>query len=223
MTTATSSTARRALVVGLGGLVATVAFASSAAPTLAANARGLPPPSQVRMTDTLANATYTPKPKLKHHQPKPKPRHHPRRHHAAHTYVYQLAFPQYAAGAASCSTAPYTMIADVGAVNANAQPLLGNGFPTTTIRFQPGQTLFKVTDAPSESLNAQLVHSICDFAAIDNGGTTCAVSGVATYRTYTPVRSLAQLTSRPAYSITGVVDNVVGNFPCGNTPEMPPW
>jgi hypothetical protein len=227
MTTVTSSTARWALVVGLGGLLATVAFASSAAPTLAANARGLPPPSQVRTANTSASATYTPKPKpkLKHHKPKPKPRPHPRRHHAAHTYVYQLGFPEGATEASSCSAAPYTMTTNVGAVNSLALSVIvmNNGYPLATILFQPGKTLFNVTDAPGESGNAQFVRNICDFAAPNGDSANCAVRGTATYHTSTPVRNLAKLTSRPAYSIIGVVDNVVGNFPCGNTPAQPPW
>ena len=164
-------------------------------------------------------SNHKPKPRPKHHTPKPRPKHHtPVRH--ARTYVYQLGFPEGTTEASSCSTAPYTVTTNVGAVNARGQSLVGNGFPLTTIRFQPGRTLFKVTDAPGESGNAQFVQNICNFAAPNGDSANCAVRGTATYHTSTPVRNLAQLTSRSAYSITGVVDNVIGNFPCGNTPPQ---
>jgi hypothetical protein len=216
----TTSIVRRTPTAGLSGLLTIAAFTFSAAPALAVSARGLPPPSQVRTTDTSANATYTPKPKPKHHQPKPK--HHTRRHHAAHTYVYQLGFPEEATEVSSCSTAPYTMTTNVGVANSLALSVIvmNNGYPLATILFQPGKTLFKITDAPSESVNAQFVRSICDFAAPNGDSADCGVRGTATYRTSTPARSLSELTRLPAYSITGVVDNAAGNFPCGNTPPQ---
>jgi hypothetical protein len=210
MTTATSSTARWALVVGLGGLLATVGFAFSAAPTLAANAQGLPPPSHVRTANTSANVTYTPKPK--HHKPKPKPK----PHHPKHVYTYKLMTLSYATDTANCSTTPYTINTAVGGASYNVGPFMKNSMgDPATIRFQPGKTLWYLYTDPAGTGNARFIQSFCDIAAMDNNqiGTplACTASTYVTYQRSTPAKSLAQLTSQPAYRVNVVVN---GNAPC---------
>jgi hypothetical protein len=160
--------------------------------------------------DPTAKLARKHKPRHKHYVV----RHHPRRHRSAHTYVYTFTLSEVGTDVGNCTTTPYTYETNVAGETGNAIALL-NGYPRVTILFQPRETMFRVTNQPGDPNNAQFVHTVCDFPA-PNGDQNCVVYASATYRTTSPARSLSQLMSRPAYSITGVVGNNMGPYLCGS-------
>lgn len=155
---------------------------------------------------------------------KPKPKHHVKHKRKGHkaparrparSYTYAFNFPAGDTEQPSMAGGDYVMTTNAEPANAITSNLFGNNYPLVTVIDRPGKTIFRMSNPPGEQDNAQFVHNFYDFAA-PNGDPNCGVYAHATYKTSTPMRSAAQLTSQPAYSVTGTVVNGMSNSLCGS-------